>query len=141
MSDDFDAMIDETRRALDQFVRGDPEPMLSRFSRRDDVTLANPLGPPRRGRGEVDEASRSAAAHFRDGTCRYETVSKVVTSELAYILEIERFEAKLDGRDEVSAGSLRVTMIFRREGDDWKIVHRHADPITTARPVQSLMQD
>jgi hypothetical protein len=25
--------------------------------------------------------------------------------------------------------SLRVTMLFRRDGDDWRLVHRHADPL------------
>ena len=29
--------------------------------------------------------------------------------------------------------SLRITSVFRRDGDRWQLVHRHADPLT--RPV------
>jgi ketosteroid isomerase-like protein len=35
---------------------------------------------------------------------------------------------------------LGVTTVFRREADDWKIVHRHADLISSARPLKSLIQ-
>jgi ketosteroid isomerase-like protein len=115
-------------------------PEKSFWSRRDDVTLANPLGPPRRGWSDVEQATDRAAAEFRDGTCSCEEISRVVTADLAYVLQIERWSARVGGRAEPSSGSLRVTMIFRREGDGWKVSHRHADTITTPRPVESLIQ-
>jgi uncharacterized protein (TIGR02246 family) len=138
--DDFDAMVDETHRGLDEFVKGNADRVMGLFSRREDVTLANPLGPPRRGRTEVEKATEQAAAPFREGTVRYEEVSRHVTPELAYLVEIERFQAKVGGSEEVSSGALRVTMIFRREDDGWRIVHRHADPITAPRPIESILQ-
>ncbi len=120
-------------------MKGDPEPEKRLWSRRDDVTLANPLGPPRRGWSEVEDAMERAAAELRDGSTSFEEVSKVVTPELAYVVGIQRFSAKVGGREEPSSGALRVTIVFRREGDGWRIVHRHADTITTPRPVESLI--
>ena len=64
-----------------------------------------------------------------------------VTPELAYIVWIERVKAKLGGRQEIAPFDLRVTMIFRPEDGTWKVVHRHADPLTTARPAESVLQE
>jgi ketosteroid isomerase-like protein len=63
-----------------------------------------------------------------------------VTRDLAFTLEIERFEAKIAGSDEFSPVALRVTSIFRLEDGSWKLLHRHADPITTLLPAQSVIQ-
>ena len=49
LSPDLVEMIEQYHRAVDAFVTGDPEPQKKLFSRRDDVTLANPFGPPVRG--------------------------------------------------------------------------------------------
>jgi hypothetical protein len=35
--------------------------------------------------------------------------------------------------------TLRVTMIYRREDDGWKIVLRQADPIMTPQPIDSII--
>jgi ketosteroid isomerase-like protein len=47
---------------------------------------------------------------------------------------------KVGGAEELVPVSLRVTTIFRREDDGWRIVHRHADPITAPRTARSIVQ-
>lgn len=138
---DLDAVIDESHRALDAFFKGDADPVKPLFSRRDDVSLANPFGPPRRGWSEVENAMERAAANYQDGgVVGFELVSKYVTPELGYIVEIEHYQARVGGSEEVIPVSLRCTTVFRREDDGWKIVHRHADPITAPRSAESVVQ-
>ena len=48
-ADEVDKLIDRYQQALDMFMKGDPEPVQELFSHREDVTLANPLGPPAHG--------------------------------------------------------------------------------------------
>jgi ketosteroid isomerase-like protein len=138
---DFNGAVDAYRQALDRFVKGDPRPVAELFSRRDDVTLANPLGPPRVGRVEVEQAIEAAAANFTDGSVRCEEISRYSTPDLGYIVQLERCEVQLAGSDGMAPSSLRVTMIFRREGDTWKVAHRHADPITTDRPISTILDE
>jgi ketosteroid isomerase-like protein len=140
--DDVDQLIERYHLALGEFVKGDPEPVKELFSRKADVTLANPLGPPVLGGDEVAKTLEHAAANIRDGEIiSFEIVSKLVTPELAYVLEIERQEAKMGDREDITPFALRVTMIFRPEEGEWKVVHRHADPITSAQPAESVIQE
>jgi ketosteroid isomerase-like protein len=140
-SEEFDRAIEASHRALDQIARGDPSGFFDLFSSRKDATLANPFGPPARGMTQIQEAGRRAASNYRDGRAlEFETYAKYVTTDLAYVLEVERFEAKVGGSDEITPVALRTTSVFRLEGGDWKLVHRHADPITTSRPAESVIQ-
>jgi ketosteroid isomerase-like protein len=54
---------------------------------------------------------------------------------------MEHAEGKVSGREDVAPATLRVTMIYRPEEGEWKVVHRHADPITTPRPAESVIQE
>jgi ketosteroid isomerase-like protein len=145
---DLDAAINAFRDALRSYVRGNPVPAMSFFSVRDDVTLANPLGPPARGPSAVADAGVRGADSFREGgelrfadvSTTFEEVSRYATSDLGYVVQIERHEGRLAARDDSIVIALRVTLIFRREDDAWKIVHRHADPITTPRSVSTAVQ-
>jgi ketosteroid isomerase-like protein len=137
---DFDSAVESYQQALHAFLKGDAGPVSEHFSRRDDVTLANPLGPPRLGRAAVEKAIVEAASHFEDGHMDFEEISRVATSDLGYVVWIERGEVRLVGSAAMAPSSLRVTMIFRREGDTWKVAHRHADPITSDRPVSVVLE-
>jgi ketosteroid isomerase-like protein len=82
-----------------------------------------------------------AASNYRDGRATgFEILATYVTSELAYLVEVERFEAKVGGQEESVSGALRVTTILRPEDGQWKIVHRHADPITSPRAAETVIQ-
>jgi ketosteroid isomerase-like protein len=141
MAPDHDLPIEEYHRAGLEITNGNPEVYKQLYSRRDDVTLANPFGPPARGWGEVSARLDGAAANYRDGeVVGFENFSTVVTPDLAYIVEIESFRAKVGGTEEMHPVSVRVTTIFRREDEAWKVVHRHADPITAPRPAESVVQ-
>src|ERR687885_2167192 len=137
-----DQLIEQYHLASDEFLKGNPEPTKRLFSHQEDVTLANPLGPPVRGWEQVAEVMEHASSISRDGELTsIETVAKHVTPELAYVVQIERPKAKLGAREDITPFALRVTMIFRPEEGEWKIVHRHADPITTAQPAASVIQE
>jgi ketosteroid isomerase-like protein len=141
-SNDVDQLIDQYQLALGEFVKGNPDPVKELYSHRDDVTLANPLGPPARGWDEVTKTLERAASNIREGEITsFDVISKLVTPELAYAVWIERQKAKMGARQDVTPFDLRVTMIFRPEEGQWKIVHRHADPITTPQPAESVIQE
>ena len=139
--DDLDEVVEQYHLALGEFMKGNPEPAKKLFSHREDVTLANPLGSAARGWKQIAEVMERAASSHRDGEfVGFEVVAKYVTPELAYVVEVEQLEAKVYGGEDITPFALRVTMIFRPEDGIWKVVHRHADPITTAQPAASVIQ-
>jgi ketosteroid isomerase-like protein len=134
--------IEQYHQSVAAFVAGDPEPQKRMWSRGDDVTLANPLGPPVRGWDQVEATLDRAIAQLRNRPNKVngvERISDYTTPDLAYTVEIERDQMELDsGR--LASVSLRVTTIFRRENGVWRIVHRHADTVTTPRSLESLVE-
>jgi hypothetical protein len=112
---DLATFIEESHRALDEFLCGDPTPLQALFSQRDDVTLANPFGPSQRGWPQVRDTMARAGVNYRDGRALgFDRLSEHFTPELACIHELERLEAKVGGADERTAFLLRCTSVFPR---------------------------
>src|SRR5215207_6455308 len=89
--DDVDQLIEQFNLASNEFLKGNPEPVNKLWSRREDVSLANPYGPPAHGWEQVAKTGEHAASQVRDGEfVSAEILEKYVTAELAYVVEIER---------------------------------------------------
>jgi len=128
----LDELLDRYHRAADAFSRGDPDPVKTLYSEAKDVTLANPFGPARRGREAVMAALDYASSRMSDGqVVSCDELARYTSDELATILEVEHWRARIGDRASVEPFDLRVTTTFRRENGEWRIVHRHADPIST----------
>ena len=138
---DFGGAIQEARAALDMIVKGDAEGYKALLSASEEITLANPFGGIAHGRDEVIKTLDRAASNFRDGhTTAFETIERLVTPDLAYTLEIERYVAKVGGSSDLNDVALRVSCMYRREDGVWKLLHRHADPRVGPQTPESLIQ-
>ena len=101
--DDVDEGVEHYALAAAEFIKGNPEPYKMVFSHQEDVTFANPYGPPVHGWEQVAQTMERAASYIRDGKIAgFENVAKYVTPRLAYVVAIERGHAKFGGRKNVA---------------------------------------
>jgi hypothetical protein len=100
--------LDEYHRAGFEITNGNPGVYKELYSRRDDVTLANPFGLPARGWSDFSVGLDGAAGHYREGeVVGFENVVTVTGSDLAYAVEIESYRARVGGAAELVPVSLR----------------------------------
>ena len=56
-----------------------------------------------------------------------------MSGNLAVLVAVERQHGVVGGSEDQD-WSLRVTLVFRRNGARWELVHRHADPLVREIP-------
>jgi ketosteroid isomerase-like protein len=124
-------MIEKTHLALKDFYKGNPEPYNQLYSSAKDISLLGAQGGIAVGE-EVAQHLTSRASWFREEeNVSFEKLVELSTEDLGYTVEIERFDAKVAGTDEMVHIALRVTTIFRRESGEWKVIHRQGDPLVS----------
>ena len=95
MMSDLNKLRDQYHQSVAAFIQGDPDVQKQLWSRRDDVTLANPLGPPEKGFDAVWQAADRAALQISEGEgYTFDTITWVETADLAYEVGIEHSRAK-----------------------------------------------
>jgi len=126
---DVAALVRRSADANKALVRGDIDGYLSLIEHSTDYTLMNPFGgAPTRGFVDSPERRTAMARFFENGTLEQEVLATHASGDLIVLVAVERVRAEVGGLPEQD-WSLRVTQVFRRDGSDWQLVHRHADPL------------
>jgi ketosteroid isomerase-like protein len=125
-----------------RFLNGDPTLWKQHASRRDDAIIMGAWGAYEKGWAEVGPRYDWAAARFTESGARVQAdyLACAVSGDLAYTVTIERSEVRLVDQDKPAAMALRVTHIFRKEGGEWKLVLRHADPLMGKMAPAAVLQ-
>lgn len=121
------------------FYNGQPEAVRAMWSHADDVTLSGAAGgPTAKGWNEVSKRLGWASSQFKDahGTKSVELIKASVSGELAYIVQYEHIRYTPAGQSAESRRDYRVTTIFRRESEGWRVVHRHADTLMERQDIR-----
>lgn len=124
--------IERLHAAMNTLISGDTGPIKAIYSHRDDATSFYGWGGYEVGWEAVDRRWDWAGQQFQGGgPVTYETLTTVITPDLAYVTEVETIRTRVDGLDQPTQWSNRVTHVFRREDGEWRLVHRHANRLET----------
>ena len=117
------------QESAEAYLAGDLDTYARVLPHADDFTLMPPFGGPIRQGFVLDDETREATrSTFRGGRVKVEVDASYITDDLAVLAVVER-QRGLVGDLAEQDWSLRVTLAFRRDGGQWRLVHRHADAL------------
>src|SRR5690242_1722088 len=122
------------------YLNGNPTPFQACWSHAADVTIFGAWGAYERGWAQVGPRLEWGATRYRGGHTDFELLALSVSGDLGYSVYIERGEVLVEGQTEPRPTALRVTQLYRREADGWKIIHRHGDAITDKIAAAAVLQ-
>ena len=124
----FRAMLVKVDSAQLELQNGKPAAFKALWSRADDITLSGGFGGAiEKGWEQISRRLDWVGTQFSKGS---NTIERLVTHEsgdLGYVVQIEHLRFHVPGQAHESRRDYRVTMVFRREPEGWRIFHRQAD--------------
>jgi ketosteroid isomerase-like protein len=131
-------LIQLTTDAAKAYIRGDMHTYFTLIQAGDDYKLMSPFGgEPERGFDTSPERLDALERFFHGGEAELEVVHTYTSGDLVVLVAIERQHGEVGGVPEQD-WSLRVTWVFRRDGSEWRQVHRHADPLVHPISLEQL---
>ncbi len=136
--EELDGLVRRTAEAAKALIRGHVRDYIALAPHADDYTLMAPFGgEPTRGFDPSSEDLEALERFFQGGEAELELVESYVSGDLAMLVVIERQHGRVGDLPDQDL-SLRVTWVFRREGAEWRQVHRHADPLVHGISLEQL---
>jgi ketosteroid isomerase-like protein len=126
--EDVTAVVRRAEDAADAWMRGDMDRYLDLVHHARGFTLLAPTGGPPSRHENRAEGVRASAGWFQHGEARLEDVAAHAWGDTIVLVMIERQHGEVGGLPD-QEWSLRVTQVYRREGSEWRLVHRHTDPL------------
>ncbi len=127
----FKSFLPKWEQCISGFINGDPTLWKKNTSQSDHVTFFGAFGGNEKGWKEVSERLDWASSQFKESGAKIqvEYINIIVSGDLAYTVGIERGEERLGDMEKAAPRALRSTQIYRKENGNWKLLHRHADPL------------
>jgi len=130
----FEAFMKTRQTVAQAYVQGDSTALAEIVARVLPATFFGPGGGHREGTEIVAAAyARDAESFEPGGETHLEVLHQGASEGIGYWVGFQHAKAKLRGDAKLKPMKLRVTEVFRREGQDWKLVHRHADLLSEAQ--------
>jgi ketosteroid isomerase-like protein len=127
-AEDFRAMLTRVDAAQRELQSGRPAAFKALWSHADDITLSGGFGGTiEKGWEQISRRLDWVGTQFSKGTNTIERLVANESGDLGYVVQVERIRFHVPGQAQESRRDYRVTMVFRRESEGWRIVHRQAD--------------
>lgn len=129
-------LIERSEEAHAALMRGEVARYRSLIKLADDFTLMSPFGgTPSRGADITDERWEAMGRFFRNGVFEQDVVQVYGSADIVVLVLLERQTVEVGGLP-AQSWPLRVTLVYRREGAQWHLAHRHADPLAAGITVE-----
>lgn len=129
---DCSEFLEQHIKASTTFVNVGFGPLERVATRTSPASIFGPQGDAVVGADEFNTVNARGAENFAPGSKNHFNILHMAAGDsIAYWAGIQRSTVQMKGQAEAIPMDLRVTEVFRREGDVWKLIHRHADPLKT----------
>ena len=124
----FADFLKRREKASEDFINGRAGSMLAMSALADPATFFPLAGQAVSGAERVNDTHRQSARQFGQGsTARLEILQSGADVEMGFWAGIVHADVVIRGQEGRVQLKLRVTEVFRRSEEGWKLAHRHID--------------